>query len=81
MNKAIRIMNTDDFRNADVLVLSDFMMEDMPYNLIDLCEKQKSKGNKFFAVSIGKFPFGYSYRKVFNKHWIFDIDGGLKNIY
>ena len=81
MNEAIRIMNTDDFRNADVLVLSDFMMEDMPYNLIDLCEKQKSKGNKFFAVSIGKFPFGYSYRKVFNKHWIFDIDGGLKNIY
>ena len=81
LNEANKIMNTDDFRNADVLVLSDFMMEDMPYNLIELCEKQKSKGNKFFAVSIGKFPFGYSYRKVFNKHWIFDIDGGLKNIY
>ena len=81
LNEANGIMNTGDFINADVLVLSDFMMEDMPYNLIDLCEKQKSKGNKFFAVSIGKFPFGYSYRKVFNKHWIFDIDGGLKNIY
>ena len=81
LNEANKIMNTEDFRKADVLVLSDFMMEDMPYNLIDLCEKQKSKGNKFFAVSIGKFPFGYSYRKVFNRHWIFDIDGGLKNIY
>ena len=81
LHEANRIMNTDDFRNGDVLVLSDFMMEDMPYNLIELCEKQKSKGNKFFAVSIGKFPFGYSYRKIFNKHWIFDIDGGLKNIY
>ena len=81
LNEANKIMNTGDFRNADVLVLSDFMMEDMPYNLIELCEKQKSKGNKFFAVSIGKFPFGYSYRKVFNKHWIFDIDKGLKNIY
>lgn len=79
--EANRIMNTDNFRNADVLVLSDFMMEDMPYHLIELCEKQKLKGNKFFSVSIGKFPFGYSYRKVFNKHWIFDIDGGLKNIY
>lgn len=78
---ANRMMNTEDFRNADVLVLSDFMMEDMPYNLIDLCDKQKLKGNKFFAVSIGKFPFGYSYRKVFNKHWIFDIDNGLKSIY
>ena len=79
--EANRIMNTDNFRNADVLVLSDFMMEDMPYHLIELCDKQKLKGNKFFSVSIGKFPFGYSYRKVFNKHWIFDIDGGLKNIY
>ena len=79
--EANRIMNTDDFKNGDVLVLSDFMMEDMPYNLIELCEKQKSKGNKFFAVSIGKFPFGYSYRKVFDKHWIFDIDNGLKSIY
>ncbi len=81
LNEANRIMNTDNFRNADVLVLSDFMMEDMPYHLIELCDKQKLKGNKFFSVSIGKFPFGYSYRKVFNKHWIFDIDGGLKNIY
>ena len=81
LHAANRIMNTDDFRNGDVLVLSDFMMEDMPYNLIELCEKQKLKGNKFFAVSIGKFPFGYSYRKIFNKHWIFDIDNGLKNIY
>lgn len=79
--EANRIMNTDDFKNGDVLVLSDFMMEDMPYNLIELCEKQKSKGNKFFAVSIGKFSFGYSYRKVFDKHWIFDIDNGLKSIY
>lgn len=81
LHEANRIMNTDDFKNGDVLVLSDFMMEDMPYHLIELCEKQKSKGNKFFAVSIGKFPFGYSYRKVFDKHWIFDIDNGLKNIY
>ena len=81
LNEANRIMNTDNFKNADVLVLSDFMMEDMPYHLIELCDKQKLKGNKFFSVSIGKFPFGYSYRKVFNKHWIFDIDGGLKNIY
>ena len=79
--EANRIMKTDDFKNADVLVLSDFIMEDMPYHLIELCDKQKLKGNKFFAVSIGKFPFGYSYRKVFNKHWIFDIDNGLKNIY
>lgn len=79
--EANRIMNTDDFKNGDVLVLSDFMMEDMPYNLIELCEKQKSKGNKFFAVSIGKFSFAYSYRKVFDKHWIFDIDNGLKSIY
>ena len=74
-------MKMDDFKNADVLVLSDFIMEDMPYHLIELCDKQKLKGNKFFAVSIGKFPFGYSYRKVFNKHWIFDIDNGLKSIY
>ena len=79
--EANRIMKTDDFKNADVLVLSDFIMEDMPYHLIELCDKQKLKGNKFFAVSIGKFPFGYSYRKVFNKHWIFDIDNGLKSIY
>ena len=79
--EANRIMKTDDFKNADVLVLSDFIMEDMPYHLIELCYKQKLKGNKFFAVSIGKFPFGYSYRKVFNKHWIFDIDNGLKSIY
>ena len=77
--EANRIMNS--FRNADVLVLSDFIMEDMPSNLVTMCDKQKNNGNKFFAVSIGKFPFAYSYRKVFNKHWIFDIDNGIKSIY
>ncbi|OEJ14238.1 VWA domain-containing protein [Brachyspira hampsonii] len=79
--EANRMMNTSSFRNADVLVLSDFIMEDMPNNLVTMCSRQKNNGNKYFAVSIGKFPFGYSYRKVFNKHWIFDIDDGLKEIY
>lgn len=79
--EANRMMNTSSFRNADVLVLSDFIMEDMPNNLVTMCSKQKNNGNKYFAVSIGKFPFGYSYRKVFNRHWIFDIDNGIKNIY
>lgn len=79
--EANRMMNTSSFRNADVLVLSDFIMEDMSNNLVTMCSKQKNNGNKYFAVSIGKFPFGYSYRKVFNRHWIFDIDNGIKNIY
>lgn len=79
--EANRIMNTSRFRNADVLVLSDFIMEDIPSNLVTMCSKQKNNGNRYFAVSIGHFPFGYSYRKVFNRHWIFDINNGLKNIY
>ncbi|MEI0538882.1 VWA domain-containing protein [Brachyspira pulli] len=79
--EANRIMNTSSFKNADVLVLSDFIMEDIADNLVQICNKQKNNGNKFFAVSIGKFPFGYSYKKVFNKHWIFDIDNGIKSIY
>ena len=78
--EANRIMNTLEFKNADVLVLSDFIMEDMPDNLVKMSNKQKDKGNKFFAVSIGKFPFGYSYKKVFNKHWIFDTDNGIKSL-
>ena len=79
--EACRIMQTSYFRNADVLVLSDFIMEDMPDNLVKICSKQKDKGNKFFAVSIGKFPFGYSYKKVFNNHWIFDTDNGIKHAF
>ena len=79
--EANRIMNTSSFKNADVLVLSDFIMEDMPNNLVAMCDKQKNNGNKYFAVSIGRFPFGYSYRRVFNKHWIFDIDSGIREIY
>ena len=78
--EANRIMNTLEFKNADVLVLSDFIMEDMPDNLVKMSNNQKDKGNKFFAVSIGKFPFGYSYKKVFNKHWIFDTDNGIKSL-
>ncbi|WP_297276462.1 VWA domain-containing protein [uncultured Brachyspira sp.] len=79
--EACNIMHTSDFKNADVLVLSDFIMEDMPDNLVKMCNNQKNKGNKFFAVSIGKFPFGYSYKQVFNKHWIFDTDNGIKYVY
>lgn len=79
--EANRMMNTYNFINADVLVLSDFIMEDIPSNLIAMCSKQKNKGSRYFALSIGHFPFGYSYRKVFNRHWIFDADTGLKTIY
>ena len=55
-------------------------MEDMPQYLVDICLEQRKEGNNFFAVSIGKFPFGYSYKKVFNRHWVFDIENGIKEI-
>lgn len=68
------------YNNNDVLVISDFIMEDMPQYLVDICLEQRKEGNNFFAVSIGKFPFGYSYKKVFNRHWVFDIENGIKEI-
>ncbi|MBW5393112.1 VWA domain-containing protein, partial [Brachyspira pilosicoli] len=76
--EANRIMKK--YNNNDVLVISDFIMEDMPQYLVDICLKQRKEGNNFFAVSIGKFPFGYSYKKVFNRHWVFDIENGIKEI-
>lgn len=76
--EANRIMKK--YNNNDVLVISDFIMEDMPQYLVDICLKQRKDGNNFFAVSIGKFPFGYSYKKVFNRHWVFDIESGIKEI-
>lgn len=76
MLEAIKIMNTEYFKRADLLVISDFIMDDLPKNIIELCKKQKTNKNRFFAVSIGSFPFTRTYEAIFDIHWSYDIQKG-----
>ena len=56
LSHGVKMMNTESFKNADLLVISDFLMDELPGNVTQAIARQKTDGNKFHALVIGAFP-------------------------
>lgn len=55
LNKCIDLMYTDKFRNADMVVLSDFIAPKQSDEMVAKVEALKAKHNRFHAVCLSKY--------------------------
>ena len=46
------MLQTEDFKNADVLMISDFIMAKPDDKTVELIEEQKEKKTKFYSLTI-----------------------------
>ncbi len=53
LQHAIKMLQSNDYKNADVLMISDFVMADLPNDLIDAIEVEKEKNTDFYSLVIG----------------------------
>lgn len=73
---AIEMLETADFSHADVVVVSDFIMGQLPEDLMQNIETAKQQGHGFYAVAIGNFRFDHLNLGLFDHQWIYQARTG-----
>lgn len=53
LQHAVEMLQTDGYKNADVLMISDFVMGNLPSNLVDSINTEKEKNTEFYSLVIG----------------------------
>lgn len=55
LEQSIELMSADKYKNADLVVLSDFIAPSQPEKVLEHIEALKEKKNRFHAVSLSKY--------------------------
>ena len=71
LQHAVEMLQTDGYKNADVLMISDFVMGSLPNNLVDSINAEKEKNTEFYSLVIGTSG-NQSTIDCFNHNWQYD---------
>jgi uncharacterized protein with von Willebrand factor type A (vWA) domain len=55
MIKSVELMNSSRYRNADMVVMSDFIAPKQPDVILELVSSLQAKKNRFHAISLSKY--------------------------
>lgn len=75
LKKGIEMMCTPEYEKADLLVISDFVMSELPSEMVNAIKTRKAMKNRFFALTIepdGSAWNRYESSQLFNVAWHFD---------
>lgn len=68
--KSIDLMSSDKYRNADLVVLSDFIAPKQPEEVLEKVAQLKSRKNRFHAVSLSKYG-NPALMSMFDHNWAY----------
>lgn len=54
LSECLRQLKTENYKNADVLMISDFVMRSLPTNIVSSIETEKKNGTFFYSLVIGQ---------------------------
>lgn len=72
LNHAVKMLKEDGYKNADVLMISDFVMGSLSNDLVESIEAEKEKNTDFYSLVIGSSGNKQSI-KCFNHNWLYDM--------
>lgn len=72
MIHGIEIMQKDSFKNADMLIISDFVMSSLPSYCLEQIEAQRERGNRFYSLCIGNHFMVERLKTHFDSEWIYN---------
>ena len=79
--EGLRMMSEADYKKADLLVISDFVLSGLSADIVAMCKKQQLAENRFFALSIGSFGMRRVDEGVFDQNWIYNPQtGGISEL-
>ena len=68
----VSVMNKDQYKNADMLIISDFIMGGLPTLQLQEMEKLRSNGNKFNSLVVESCFMNHRLKTIFDHEWIYD---------
>ncbi|WP_245534344.1 VWA domain-containing protein [Treponema saccharophilum] len=71
LKHAVQMLQKDGYKNADVLMISDFVMGTLPDDLVKSIEEEKKKNTDFYSLVIGSSG-NQSTIACFNHNWLYD---------
>ena len=79
LNHALEILENKSFKNADVLVISDFCVGDFSNDFLQKIAKQKSLDTRFFSLLVGrKFDGNQEVINQFTDNWCYEENKIMK---
>jgi uncharacterized protein with von Willebrand factor type A (vWA) domain len=73
MFEAIRMLQTRDYKDADVLMISDFIMYEMREELLKLMKAEQKRGTFFHSLTVST-EANPAVVEAFDNYWIYDPD-------
>ncbi|MGB1091470.1 MAG: VWA domain-containing protein [Oceanobacter sp.] len=72
LEHALDTFQSDEYRRADLLVISDFLMAELPEKLLDRIEPLKQRGNRLHSLVIGETYMLDRLKHLFDQEWVYD---------
>ncbi len=69
---ALDRMEEDAYRNADLLVVSDFIMSELPETSLERIKDRRLHGNRFHSLVVGNCYMTQRLKGLFDNEWIYD---------
>jgi len=81
LRKAIKMLNGEEgegYKNADVLMISDFVMQELSEDLVSSIKKEKEKDTAFYSLVIGRSG-NQNTIASFDHNWCYNTDDAYAN--
>lgn len=69
---ALKVMHTKEYRNSDLLLISDFLGANISSSNFNIMQDLKIKGNRFHAINIASSMLNDNWKKYFTNYWYYD---------
>lgn len=73
LRHAVEMLQKDGYKNADVLMISDFVMGTLSNDLVKSIESEKANGTDFYSLVIGSSGNNGTI-ECFNHNWLYDTN-------
>lgn len=80
LNQALKMLSENEWKNADVLMISDFVMQSLNKELADKIETEKKKNKVFYSLTIGDSGNKETIQ-CFNHNWFYDMNSPQAGIH
>lgn len=72
LHHALNLMQKENYQKADLLMISDFIMNNLPESILDAITAQREAGNQFNSLVIGNKFMHERLKTHFDHEWVYN---------
>lgn len=72
LTHALEMMNNKNYKQSDLLIISDFIMDSLPELLYEKIAEAKANKNRFYSLSIGDMFLSKRLQEIFDNEWVYN---------